>query len=91
MRTTIRSRAVWLVAILLLAAALTVSACTGRVGRAHQAGPGTGQTTTQAAPTPDLQDLQSTDQSLQSITSSLQGAASDAATDYSSQDTPLQP
>ncbi len=90
MRTMVRSRAVWLIAILLLAAALTMSACAGRP-RQNRLSPGGQQTTTQTQPTPDLQDLQTTDQSLQSITSSLQGAANDAGTDYSSQDTPQQP
>ncbi len=87
MRTTIRYRAVWLVAILLLVAALTFTACAGgpRQGSANNGG----QTTTQA--TPDMQDLQSTDLSLQGITSSLQSAANDANTDYSSQDTPQLP
>jgi hypothetical protein len=92
MQTTIRSRAMWLFAILLLVTALTLSACGARNGGGNNGGySGGGQTTTQTQATPDIQDLRSADQSLQDITNSLQGISNDANTDYSSQDTPQQP
>lgn len=91
MQTTIRSRAVWLFAILLLVAALTLSACGARNGGGNNGGYSGGGQTTQTQATPDIQDLQSADQSLQDITNALHGISNDANTDYSGQDTPQQP
>jgi hypothetical protein len=93
MQATIRSRTVWLFAIVLLLAALTLSACGAPArssGGNNNGSAGSGQTTqTQAAP--DIQDLQSADQDMQDITSALQSISSDASTDYSSQDFAQQP
>jgi hypothetical protein len=90
MRTTIRSRAVWLFTILVLVAALALSACGAHNGGGNNGGYSGGQTT-QTQATPDIQDLENADQSLQDISRSLQGISNDANTDYSGQDTPQQP
>ena len=95
MRTSFRLRAIWLTAILLLVVALALTSCGafGRRGADNNGAYSSGgrATTAQTQATPDLRDIESMDQSLQSISQSLPGISTDANTDYSSQDTPQQP
>lgn len=91
MRTTMRARAVWLVATMALLVALALSACgaRGHYNSAGNSGYGGGQTTQQA--TQQNVDVQTTDHSVQDAIQSLNAAQNDANQDYSSQDTPVQP
>jgi hypothetical protein len=95
MRTTIRFRAVWLLALVALVAILALSACGARGRRfgGNTLGSNTPQQTTQSAPTPNvnLQDIQNTDQQLQDALNALNAASNAANQDFSAQDTETVP
>jgi hypothetical protein len=93
MQTTIRSRTVWLFAVLALVAVLAFSACGARnngLGGADASSRG-GQTTTQqqqsAVQNPNVQSVQSADQQVQDAVNALNAVSSDANQDFSTQDT----
>jgi hypothetical protein len=90
MRTSIRSRAVWIIGVVAVIALLALSAC----ARGGNPTSSYGQTTTQqtsGAAIDASQAVQSADQSVQDAMSALNDAASAASVDYSSQDMIVQP
>jgi hypothetical protein len=98
MRTTMRSRSLWLIGVVALLAVLTLSACGARGGQPSSGSGSTGnsaQTTQQsgshASVDSSLQAVATADQAVQDADSAHSSTQTDAALDYASHDGETQP